>query len=131
METKLTSPIITYERRGNIEYRAVCNIEENYIRYIEVVQWYPNPYYGKESEYIKLDDDTYVKDEESLCYVHSSCFQNPESCITLVIISIKDEPDVRSIGLRPFELNEQDERDFKDIITKAYDAAYKEATKLR
>ena len=115
-------------RINNVEYRQTrkLNSEETYD---EIVLWYPNPNYGAEekmkSEGWMFDNDGAHKDN---VHYHIGCFKNPESCYTIADVewnSAHDEFDIRSIGLRAFELNENDYRDFKDVLKHiAKDAGY-------
>ena len=79
--------------------------------------------YGKENEFEKSPFNNKIKD--GVVY-DDSCFKNPEVCYTIATIDYSDEPNIKSIGMRAFELNEQDEKDFKRLIRYAYQFAVKE-----
>lgn len=109
------------KRIGNIEYRTVVLFNGH--KYIEIVRWVPNSLYGKEDEFEKSPFDTRTKN--GVVY-DDSCFKNPEVCYTIATIDYSDEPDIKSVGMRAFDLNEQDEKDFKRLIRYAYQFAVKE-----
>lgn len=44
--------------------------------------WYPNEYYGRESEYEK-EGDWYRDPKLGFSRIHKSCFKNPESCFAI------------------------------------------------
>lgn len=102
-------------RIGNIELRCV---NETW----EIVQWYPNYFYQRENEFIKVDDEHYRYKDNDNCYVHKDCFRNPESCCVIAFVErSEDEPDILSVGIRPWQLNEKDEQDFKQILKLNFD----------
>jgi hypothetical protein len=109
------------KRIGNIEYRTVVSFSGR--KYIEIIHWVPNSLYGKEDEYEKSPFDTRTKN--GVCY-SDSCFKNPEVCYTIATVDYADEPDIKSVGMRAFDLNEQDEKDFKKLIRYAYQYVVKE-----
>ena len=102
-------------RIGNIELR--CRNKT-----WEIVRWYPNSYYQRENEFIKVDDEHYQYKDNDNCYVHKSCFANPESCYVIAFIEgSEDEHDIRSVGMRPWMLDEEDEKDFKQLLKINFD----------
>lgn len=103
------------KRIGNISARPMVD-DERYS--YEILYHYPNPYYKREGEYIPIEgEDYYQHPEVSFARIHKGCFKNPESCYVVAFITNhEDEPDVRSVGLRPWELSETDEQDFKEIL---------------
>jgi hypothetical protein len=110
-------------RIGNIEYRlATSNVEKNQ-HYIEIVCWCPNSLYGKENEFEKSNISDSCKANGVL--YDDECFKQPEICYTVATIKIKDNPNIISCGLRAFQLNEQDEKDFKLVVRYAYQYANK------
>lgn len=110
------------KRIGNIEYRAVVS-PWNERKFIEIIRWVPNSLYGKEDEFEKSPFDS--KTKNGVVY-DDSCFKNPEVCYTIATIDYADEPDIKSLGLRTFDLDEQDEKDFKKLIRYAYQYVVKE-----
>lgn len=115
------SEVKSQKRIGNIEYRTVVSFNGH--KYIEIVRWVPNSLYGKEDEFEKSPFDSKTKNG---AVYDDSCFKNSEVCYTIATIDYSDEPDIKSIGMRSFELNEQDEKDFKKLIRYAYQYAVKE-----
>lgn len=102
-------------RLGDIEYRIINN-------HIEIIKWYKNDYYGHENDYIK-DGDFYHPTYDSHISIHKSCFEYPESCYVIATIDIKEEPAVNSVGLRAFELTDEDYKNFREIVKLAYNFA--------
>ena len=113
--------MVHQKRIGNIDYRTAVSFNGH--KYIEIVRWVPNSLYGKENEFEKSPFNNKIKD--GVVY-DDSCFKNPEVCYTIATIDYSDEPNIKSIGMRAFELNEQDEKDFKRLIRYAYQFAVKE-----
>lgn len=113
--------IKSQKRIGNIEYRTVVSFNGH--KYIEIVRWVPNSLYGKEDEFEKSSFDTRTKN--GVCH-DDACFKNPEVCYTIATIDYADEPDIKSVGMRAFDLDEQDEKDFKKLIRYAYQYIVKE-----
>ena len=109
------------KRIGNIEYRTVVSFSGH--KYIEIVHWIPNSLYGKEDEFEKSSFDN--KTKNGVVY-DDSCFINPEVYYTIATIDYSDEPDIKSVGMRAFDLEEQDEKDFKKLIRYAYQYVVKE-----
>lgn len=109
------------KRIGNIEYRTVvsCNGQ----KYVEIVHWVPNSLYGKKDEFEKTPFDSKLKNGDMY---DDNCFKNPEVCYTIATIDYSDEPDIKSVGMRAFDLDEQDEMDFKKLIRYAYQYVVKE-----
>lgn len=110
-------------RIGNIEARPTHN--GKYL--FEIVCYYPNKYYQKQDEYIECEDrpGLYQSKESddggSHWCVHESCFQNPQTCCTIADILNEEEPDVKCIGIRPWELNDEDKSDFEDVLKYIYE----------
>jgi len=74
---------------NNIELRLVANNNQTY----EIVKWYKNSYYNKESEYIKKGH-FYVKDLNSMYSIHENCFKNPKSCYVVAFIHKQGKLDI-------------------------------------
>jgi len=113
--------IKSQKRIGNIEYRAV--VSSSGYKYVEIVRWFPNSLYGKENEFEKSPFDS--KTKNSVVY-DDRCFKNPEVCYTIATIDYSDEPAIKSIGLRAFNLNGQDKEDFKKLFRYTYQYIVKE-----
>jgi len=114
-------------RINNIEFRPFKNKEND--KYLgEFVCYHENPYYQHETDFVQceLDPDYYYSpDGNPHCRIHKSCFVNPESCYVIADLTKADEPDIRSIGNRPWTLNETDEQDFKTVVLMTYERIYK------
>lgn len=109
------------KRIGNIEYRTVVSSSGH--KYVEIIHWVPNSLYGKEDEFENSSFDS--KTKNGVVY-NDNCFKNPEVCYTIATIDYSDEPDIKSVGMRAFDLDEQDEKDFKKLIRYAYQYVVKE-----
>lgn len=100
------------KRIGNLALAKTHSYGRNQEEYYEIVKYYPNPYYGKESEYVQTDLGNYAHPDYPHCFIDKTCFKNPESCYTIGIFEERDddEPDFRSIGSRivvePSEIND-------------------------
>lgn len=100
---------LTEHRIGNIAY---LNSQGG-----EIVCWYPNIYYKKESEFT-FDPERGMYYRVEGCYVHPGCFKSPECCYVIAFVKVDtDGLAVRPVGLRPWELSEKDEKDFKGILS--------------
>ena len=111
-----------------MEAKRINNIE---IRLIndrwEIVKWYPNPHYGREKEFIWDEARQSYRDPNySNWFVSPGCFINPECCYVVADVQeCKDEePDIRTIGARPFQLSHNDRIDFYKIIKYIYSNTY-------
>ena len=95
-------------RIGNIEFRTV-QMDGTNQRCVEIICWTPNSLYGKENEFEAIQDD--------------KVFKEKEVCYTIATIEIKEHPDVKSCSMRAFQLDEQDDKDFKKLVIYAYQYA--------
>lgn len=103
---------------GNIEYQEV---KYGNNRYEEIIKWYPNEYYNsqesmKKNGWIFDDDGSAHKDSFT---VDSSMFKN--EFIQYVIAYVEwnrahDEFNIKSVGTRAFELDKENEKDFKTVL---------------
>lgn len=114
-------------RLGNITLRVSHTLGINGTEskaYFDIVKWYPNEYYGKKDkfEYDEKRKMYYKKtNEKPWWYVSPSCFDHPESCFSLANIDWdKEYPDVRTVGPRPFKLNDEEYKNFTDIVKYFY-----------
>ena len=99
-------------RIGDIEAR-VSGTDDAY----EIVKWYPNDLYNKQDDYIYISEiDKYTKEYASNCYYDPACFLSKENCYVLCWITDSDEPDVHTVGMRPFDLEEDDNSDFMLVL---------------
>jgi len=110
-------------RIGNIEFRLAKSLAYPSEDYVDIICWYPNSYYGREKDFIK-DGEFYIDREYPSIRTHESCFKNKESCYTVATIDIEEEPDVCSVGLRAFNLSEEEYKNFLIIVKLAYQYAH-------
>lgn len=101
-------------RIGNIEFRYLRSDR----RYGEIVCNYPNPYYGKESEYHWTEDGEFAYQDDRHCRTHKSCFKHKESCYTVAFVNRDgdEEPDIETVGSRFLRLSSEDFRDYHDVL---------------
>ena len=110
---------IESKRIGNLMFRKATYLgEEPEFPSWHIDFFYPNPHYGKESEYIKEGD--YYKDTQKPFPVryHKSCFKHKESCYSIASF-IRDREgfyELSFIGDRPLNLNEEDIEDFWELV---------------
>ena len=103
---------------GNIEYKEV---KYGNNRYEEIVKWYPNEYYNsqesmKKDGWIFDDDGSAHKDSFT---VDSSMFKNEFYQYVIAYVEwnrAHDEFNIKSVGTRAFELDKENEKDFKTIL---------------
>lgn len=107
-------------RINNVEYKTSTSLDGE--EYEEVILWYPNPRYGKEED---MKKDGWCFDEDGNAHkdnihISSTCFKGKMNCYTVAYIEwnrAHDEYDIRSVGLRAFEFeNEDDQKDFLRVI---------------
>lgn len=116
---------IKRRRVGNIEVRPTKFESEPY----EIICWQRNAQYYDKDQYELVPGSTTSyrrKDGTGHCTWDVSCFQNPESCYVVAIVMDckNEEPDIRSIGKRPWDLSEADRADFDEIIRAIYNDYY-------
>lgn len=103
---------------GNIEYHEVKYGKDCYE---EIVKWYPNEYYNsqesmKKNGWIFDDDGSAHKD---LFTVDGLMFKNEFSQYTIAYVEwnrAHDEFNIKSVGTRAFELDKENEKDFKTVL---------------
>ena len=107
-------------RIGNLMFRKATYLSKE----PEFPSWhidflYPNPYYGKEKEYVK-EGDYYVKDATNPFHIryHKSCFKHKESCYSVASFNRDKEGfyELSFIEDRPLSLNGKDLDDLWKII---------------
>ncbi len=110
------------KRIGNLEIREavyICrNLPEHISYYIDY--WELNPYYGKESDFIK-DGEWYRPNSEHYSYhrIHRNCFKNPESCYAIGSFDWDYHEscyEFRFIGDRPMNITEEERKIFWELI---------------
>lgn len=106
------------KRIGNIEIRELGK-NESYSH--EIVYWFPNKYYGQENNYLKTGD-FYEEINSSFGWqIHKSCFKNPETCYVIAFIrQDEEEPNLETVGGRPFKLKEEDLISFERLMREFY-----------
>lgn len=111
------------KRIKNLEVREYTRYfnKESDGKFIEIIQWYPNCHYQKESEFIWDKRKEMYKHPQYNYWVDKSCFKNPESCMMIASIDFsKEEPDVCSVGLRPFNLENDEYLIFRELVFYAF-----------
>jgi hypothetical protein len=113
-------------RIGNIQFRTSKTLLGK--EYFEIVKYYPNKQYKKESEY-NFDEESnrfwkYIEDTNIKVYYSTSCFVYPEACYTLATFE-DDEGEINKYELkycgdRPLELDEEEFEIFNEIVRWAY-----------
>ena len=109
-------------RIGNIEIRPYFNVNSKIIG--KIVCYYPNPTFGKEKEYKWTEDGEFAYKEGVGIKHHKSCFVNPESRYVIAFIEQEkedEEPDLRTVGSRMFNLEKEDFKDFVSVCKYMYD----------
>lgn len=88
-------------RLGNLGLAKTHSYSKDPVEYYEIIRYYPNPYYGKENEYVKTEFGNYQIPGHQ-CFIDASCFKHPESCYTIGIFrqNNDEEPDFESVGSR-------------------------------
>ena len=120
---------IKSKRVGNLMFRKATYLgKEPDFPSWHIDLFYPNPKYGKESEYVKKGD-FYVKDitNPSIRY-HKDCFKGKELCYAIASFCRDKEGfyELNFIADRPLELNKTDIEDFWKLVK----YGYKELNKL-
>ena len=116
-------------RINNIECRFS---QERY----EIVKWFTNPHYGAEERYI-ADGYERVESNDGRWSIskpghsiHSSCFQNPESCYTIATLRYRSGEgncDLTTVGDRLLELSKAERNDFFAVYEYAENRIREEA----
>ena len=87
--------------------------------YFSVDKYYPNEYYGNEDKY-EFDETTNSYKNGTFSSIHASCFKYPESkfMVAMWVDINHDEkvPDLKFVGNRPMDLNEQEFKDFWECV---------------
>lgn len=103
---------VTHIRIGNIEYRT-CRGNE------EIVQWSPNGYYGRESEYEYDETTDSYSTKDGIIHISGNLFRSPETCIVVAFVQwnkTHDEFNLRTVGIRPWEMHADDTKSFITIL---------------
>lgn len=104
-------------RINNIECRKIKSSHYSH----EIVLWYPNQYYGKESDYeLTFSGDFYKPNGSVGINISKSCFINPESChVVAFLIKTREGFDLKSVGDRILDLSPSNLEDFIKVYKKA------------
>jgi hypothetical protein len=118
------------KRIGNLEFRPAAYLlpkekwPKNPSWHIDY--WYPNGYYGKESEFIK-EGDWYIDKNIRNCRIHKDCFKNPESCMAIASFDYNDGYyELRYVSDRPLSLNKEEREIFWTLVEYGYKCLNKE-----
>ena len=80
--------------------------------------WYPNGYYGRESEFIK-EGDWYLYPDNPHCRVHKDCFKNPQSCMAIASFNYNNHEgcyELEFVGDRPIQLTKEERDIFWELL---------------
>ncbi len=79
--------------------------------------WYPNGYYGKESEFVKENEDWYHCPGHPNCRIHKDCFKNAEVCMAIASFDYNDGfYELHFVGDRPINLSKEERETFWELI---------------
>lgn len=90
---------------------------------LAIVQYFPNPKYGKLQEYIDdgwKDDGDYVR--KDMCSIHKNCFEGKENNIVIadLVYSTKEEDTfLETVGERVLDLSLEDRETFFEVYALA------------
>lgn len=119
-------------RIGDIEATNYYKEPDNSIRLydskIEVLQHFPNTYFGKENEY-EYNEVTkmYVNPSNPHSFIHESCFKDANTCCVIAYFRLRrGEWEMEWVGQRPSNLNKEDQSIFMDICKLTFNHLYKE-----
>ena len=107
------------KRIGNLMFRKATYLgKEPEFPSWHIDFFYPNSYYGKESEYTKEGDYYVSKNTEFPIRYHKNCFMHKESCYSIAYFERHKEGfyELKFIGNRPLKLNEEDLKDFWELV---------------
>lgn len=114
---------LTIDKRiGNLSIRVatyLCETPEHPSYHIDM--WYPNPYYGKESDYVYDEEGGFYKSNDYHSFrISESCFKHPESCFSIASFDYDKEGfyELRYIGSRPIDYlkTEEEMMNFQELI---------------
>lgn len=117
--------ILEKKRIGNLEFDKCSYLlpEDMLPEHIGygIYLYYPNSYYGKESEYIKeKDGEFYYKPDDIYYKIHENCFKYPESCYMLAQWDWDEKYETYTFSFvddRPvLDINEENLKDFWELV---------------
>ena len=91
----------------------------------DIDYWYPNGYYGRESEYIHPvvagieQKDWYVNPMYPFGRIHKDCFKNPQSCMTIASFNYNSHEGCYELGFvgdRPIQLTKEERDIFWELL---------------
>lgn len=101
----------------------IKNLEYRNKSFPEIVLWYPNPYYGREDEFVMSEDGNwYSYPGKPNCSIHKCGFESPELCITIAMFTKNKDGEyyIEFVGDRPLD-NKVDWQDFRTLLQVGYD----------
>lgn len=102
-----------FKRIGNIGVLPVAHPDYKY----DIVLYVPNCYYGKKSEYEPSSTPGFLQSLTDPHYrVQEECFDHPETHVSIAYVTDSDSPDILTVGIRPWELEDKDKSDFEKIV---------------
>ena len=106
---------------GNLELRKAVYISDKVPEHpsYHINKWVPNERYKQERKYIKDGDYYRPKNGSINCKIHKNCFKNPEYCYSIASFDWDKEGfyELRFIGERPFNLEEEEKEIFWELIS--------------
>lgn len=120
--------MIERKRIGNLEFRQATYLlpENEYPKNpsYHIDYWFPNGYYGRESEFIK-DGDWYRYADETLSFarIHKDCFKHKESCMAIASFNYDKEGyyELCFVGDRPLNITPEEREIFWELIKYGYE----------
>ena len=124
------------KRIGNLEIRQASYLlpKEKWPKYpsYHIDYWYPNGYYGRESEFIHPielgieNTDWYCYPDIPHCKIHKDCFKNPQSAMSIASFNrIDGYYQLSFIDDRPLKITKEE----RDIFWELIEYGYKELNK--
>ena len=120
-------------RVGNIECRKTDSLK------YEIVQWYPNSFYGKKQSYLDAGWQEIQNDynkrkylSKDSCTIPQNVFEHKESCQVVAFLehnNIALEVDMHTVGSRLLRLDEDDLDSFMSLYRIADQFIIEELTK--
>lgn len=113
--------MIQSKRIGILEFKKASYLssEPSFVSY-DIVKYYPNPYYDKEKDYIKLNHEYYCYPKNTSHRIHKDLFKNKELCAVIATFKYDNKEgnyNLEFIGDRPLECNWND---FRELIDYGY-----------
>jgi len=88
----------------------------------EILQYFPNELYNKQSEFVKVNNDFYKSNIDSCVSIHSSCFEKLENSLLIAHFNIgKEDCQLEWCSDRPLQLNVDDFKDFMNVVKCGYE----------